>query len=133
MLSRTTKEADPAARKKQAAELYNSWRAAIESAMKNAPNTLFVCAAGNEDVDASFMQDVPAGLRLPNLIAVGAVNQAGDETDFTSHGSTVAVDADGITWRVLFQVGALSRDPARRWPPQTWRTLPPSCSRSILR
>jgi hypothetical protein len=34
-------------------------------------------------------------LHLPNLIAVGAVNQAGDETSFTSYGDTVVVDADG--------------------------------------
>ena len=38
---------------------------------------------------------MPAGLQLPNLIAVGAVNQAGDETSFTSYGPTVLVDADG--------------------------------------
>ena len=38
---------------------------------------------------------MPAGLRLPNLIAAGAVNQAGDETSFTSYGPTVVVDADG--------------------------------------
>ena len=94
-LSSTSNEADPTVRKKQAAELYNIWRAAIESAINNAPNTLFVCPAGNSDSDAEFTQGVPAGLRLPNLIAVGAVNQAGDETSFTSYGSTVVVDADG--------------------------------------
>ena len=94
-LSNTSNEADPAVRRRQAAELYSIWRAAIESAIKSAPNTLFVCAAGNSDSDAEFTQDVPVGLRLPNLIAVGAVNQAGDETSFTSYGSTVVVDADG--------------------------------------
>ncbi|PYV61407.1 MAG: hypothetical protein DMG95_12275, partial [Acidobacteria bacterium] len=75
--------------------LYQLWYDAVETAIKNAPGTLFVCAAGNSDSDASFLQDVPAGLRLPNLLAVGAVNQAGDETSFTSYGPTVAVDADG--------------------------------------
>jgi len=94
-ISNTSSEADPVARKKQAAELYNIWRAAIESAIRNAPNTLFVCSAGNSDSDAEFTQDVPAGLHLSNLITVGAANQAGDETDFTSYGSTVVVDADG--------------------------------------
>jgi subtilisin family serine protease len=34
-------------------------------------------------------------LHLPNLIAVGAVNQAGDETSFTSYGDTVVADANG--------------------------------------
>src|SRR5215470_9951008 len=94
-LSKTGGPADPEERKKRAAELYSIWHDGVEAAIKNAPNTLFVCAAGNSDSDASFLQDVPAGLRLPNLIAVGAVNQAGDETSFTSYGPTVIVDADG--------------------------------------
>ena len=94
-LSKTGGASDPAELKKKAAELYQLWYDAVETAIKNAPGTLFVCAAGNSDSDASFLQDVPAGLRLPNLLAVGAVNQAGDETSFTSYGPTVAVDADG--------------------------------------
>ena len=94
-LSKTGGASDPAELKKKAAELYQLWHDAVETAIKNAPGTLFVCAAGNSDSDASFLQDVPAGLRLPNLLAVGAVNQAGDETSFTSYGPTVAVDADG--------------------------------------
>jgi subtilisin family serine protease len=94
-LSKTGGPSDPAERKAKAAEIYAIWHDAVETAMKGAPNTLFVCAAGNADSDASFLQDVPAGLHLPNLIAVGAVNQAGDETSFTSYGPTVEVDADG--------------------------------------
>jgi hypothetical protein len=95
LLARTTNEADPGVRKKRAAELFDSWRAAIESALQSAPNTLFVCSAGNTDSDATFIQHIPSAFHLPNLIAVGAVNQAGDETSFTTYGSTVAVDADG--------------------------------------
>jgi subtilisin family serine protease len=94
-LSKTGGPSDPEERKKRAAEIYGIWHDAVETAMKGAPNTLFVCAAGNADSDASFLQDVPAGLKLPNLIVVGAVNQAGDETSFTSYGPTVVVDADG--------------------------------------
>jgi hypothetical protein len=94
-LSKTGGPTDPAQRKQRAAELYSIWHDAVESAIKNAPNTLFICAAGNSDSNASFLRDVPAGLRLPNLIAVGAVNQAGEETSFTSYGPTVIVDADG--------------------------------------
>jgi subtilisin family serine protease len=94
-LSRTGGPSDPAERKARAAEIYKIWRDSVQSAIKNASSTLFVCAAGNSDSDASFLEEVPAGLRLPNLIAVGAVNQAGDETSFTSYGPTVLVDADG--------------------------------------
>jgi subtilisin family serine protease len=94
-LSRTGGPSDPAERKARAAEIYKIWRDSVQAAIKNASSTLFVCAAGNSDSDASFLEEVPAGLRLPNLIAVGAVNQAGDETSFTSYGPTVLVDADG--------------------------------------
>ena len=46
-------------RKKLAAELYAIWHDGVEAAIKNAPDTLFVCAAGNSDSDASFLQDAP--------------------------------------------------------------------------
>ena len=39
---------------------------------------------------------MPASLNYPNIIVVGAVNQAGDATNFTSYGPTVAVYADGF-------------------------------------
>lgn len=94
-LSKTGGGTDPAERKRGAQELYAVWHAAVASAIRNAPDTLFVCAAGNADSDASFQQAVQAGLRLPNLITVGAVNQAGDETSFTSYGETVVVHANG--------------------------------------
>jgi len=55
-----------------------------------------VCAAGNSDSNASFDETIPAGFDLPNLLVVGAVDQAGDETSFTSYGKTVKVDADGF-------------------------------------
>jgi Subtilase family len=95
-LSKTGGGANPQKRKQLAEQLFVIWRGAIENAIKGAPNTLFVCAAGNADSNASFTQDAPAGLKLPNLITVGAVNQAGEETSFTSYGPTVAVDADGF-------------------------------------
>jgi len=94
-LANTGAGADPAERKQRAAELYAIWRDGVESAIRGAPNTLFVCAAGNSNHNAGFSQDVPASLHLPNLISVGAVNAAGKETDFTSYGDTVVLHADG--------------------------------------
>ncbi|HXN64100.1 MAG TPA: S8 family serine peptidase, partial [Candidatus Acidoferrales bacterium] len=76
-LSNTGAGADPAERKRRAAELFAIWRDGIESAIRSAPNTLFVCVAGNDNRDTGFSQDVPASLHLPNLITVGAVNAAG--------------------------------------------------------
>jgi subtilisin family serine protease len=94
-LSKTGGGADAAVRKEKAAKLFALWKASIENAIKSAPDTLFVTAAGNSDSDAGFIEDVPASLHLPNLVAVGAVNKSGDETSFTSHGDTVLVHSDG--------------------------------------
>jgi Subtilase family len=108
-LSRTGGGADPADRKKRADQLYAIWRQAIETAIRNAPDTLFVTAAGNSNSNAAFLEDVPASLDLPNLIAVGAVNQAGEETSFTSYGPTVVVDADGYEVESYIPGGARLR------------------------
>jgi subtilisin family serine protease len=94
-LTKTSTETDPEARKKFAEQIYAIWKEGVEGAMRRAPKTLFVCAAGNSNSNAGFLGDVPASLHLPNLIAVGAVDQAGEETSFTSYGDTVVVDADG--------------------------------------
>jgi len=95
-LAKTDPTSDATAREAKAKELYAIWRAAVANMIANAPGTLFVAAAGNGDNDATFAQDVPASLSYPNLITVGAVNQAGDATGFTSYGPTVAVYADGF-------------------------------------
>jgi subtilisin family serine protease len=108
-ISKTGGGGDPAARKKRASELYAIWRDAIETAIKGAPNTLFVTAAGNSDSDSGFIADVPSSLQLPNLIAVGAVNQAGDETSFTSYGKAVVVDSDGYNVESFVPGGAKLR------------------------
>jgi len=36
--------------------------------MKNAPEILFVCAAGNADSDSSFNEMIPSSFNLPNLL-----------------------------------------------------------------
>ncbi len=95
-LARTATISSPEERKAKAQELYSIWRTAIAKMIADTPETLFVAAAGNGDNDASFAQDVPASLTYANLLTVGAVNQAGEATSFTSYGPTVAVYADGF-------------------------------------
>lgn len=95
-LSRTGGGADPQARKERAQAIFALWKQAVQNAIRSAPDTLFVVAAGNSDSDVGFIEDVPASLHEPNLLAVGAVDQAGDETSFTSHGAQVRVHADGF-------------------------------------
>jgi len=85
----------PAERKALAREYFDIQKHGLEKAFASAPEILFVTAAGNSNEDATFTEDIPAGIRLPNLITVGAVDKAGDEASFTSYGPTVVVDANG--------------------------------------
>ena len=94
-LSKTKANQTSEERKQEALALFAIWKQAIIDAMQAAPGTLFVAAAGNADSDAGFLEDVPASLELPNLITVGATNQAGDATSFTSYGKTVVVYSSG--------------------------------------
>ena len=82
-------------RKAMARELFDIEKASLTKAFASAPDILFVTSAGNSNQDASFAEAIPSGIVLPNLITVGAVDQAGDEASFTSYGPTVAVHANG--------------------------------------
>ena len=86
---------DAADRKAIAEHLFGIEREGLYNAMKSAPEILFICAAGNADSDSSFNEMMPSSFKLPNLLTVGAVDQAGDEASFTSYGPTVLVDANG--------------------------------------
>ncbi len=69
---------------------------ALYKAMEANPDILFIPAAGNSDVDVDFTKDIPSSIDLPNVLVVGAVDQAGDETDFTSYGKNVRAHANGF-------------------------------------
>ncbi len=68
----------------------------LHDAMVATPGILYVAAAGNDDNDVEFNVTIPSGFNLPNLMVVGAVDQAGDPTSFTSGGRNVKVYADGF-------------------------------------
>ena len=85
----------PDERKAIAREYFDIQKDALTKAFASAPDILFVTAAGNSNQDASFAEDIPAGIVLPNLLTVGAVDKAGDEASFTSYGPTVKVHANG--------------------------------------
>jgi subtilisin family serine protease len=82
-------------RKQMARELFDIEKHGLEKAFASAPEILFVAAGGNSNNDATFNEFIPSSIRLPNLITVGAVDQAGDEAPFTSYGPTVVVHSDG--------------------------------------
>jgi subtilisin family serine protease len=85
----------PDERKAIARDYFEIGKAALTKAFASAPDILFITAAGNSNRDASFDEDIPADIVLPNLMTVGAVDRAGDEASFTSYGPTVVAHANG--------------------------------------
>ena len=85
----------PEARKALARKIFDIGFNALRDAMASAPEILFVTSAGNSDSDNEFEEFVPSSIELPNLLTVGAVDQAGEETGFTSFGK-VDVYANGF-------------------------------------
>lgn len=87
---------DAEERKVMAREMFETAKAALETAFKQAPEILFVGGAGNSDNDIKFDEFFPPMFQLPNLLIAGAVDQAGEATGFTSFGPTVNVYANGF-------------------------------------
>lgn len=87
--------ANPQERAQLAGNLFAIERDALEAAIKSAPDILFIAAAGNSNNNNEFVQFIPSGLNLPNLITVGAVDMAGKPTGFTTFGKNVRLYANG--------------------------------------
>jgi subtilisin family serine protease len=84
-------------RKKMAREMFEIEKKALHDAIKSAPEILFICGSGNENNDAGFVEYIPASLSdLPNLITIGAVDNEGKKTSFTTEGKNVRLYANGF-------------------------------------
>jgi subtilisin family serine protease len=97
--------ATPDERKQLARRLFVIEREALREALASAPEILFIAGSGNEDNRADFEEYIPAGLQLPNLLTVGAVDQAGEETSFSTFGKTVVLHANGFEVESLLPGG----------------------------
>jgi subtilisin family serine protease len=78
----------PEERRALARRIYDIGYKALFEAMRDAPGILFVTSAGNSDNNVAFDEVLPSSFELPNLLVVGAVDQAGDQTSFTSFGNS---------------------------------------------
>lgn len=97
--------ASPEERKQLARQLFAIERDALKQAIAAAPEILFIAGSGNEDNSADFEEYIPAGLNLPNLLTVGAVDKAGEETSFSTFGRTVVLHANGFEVESLLPGG----------------------------
>jgi subtilisin family serine protease len=74
---------DSEERKAMAREVFDIMITGMERAFSSAP-------------DATFDEFIPSSIELPNVITAAAVDQAGEETSFTSYGPTVDVHSNGF-------------------------------------
>ncbi|NDV62934.1 S8 family serine peptidase [Puniceicoccales bacterium CK1056] len=87
---------NPEQRAEIARVLFDIGYDSLVEAMASAPEILFIPAAGNSDNDVDFNKIIPSSIDLSNVLVVGAVDQAGDETGFTSYGKNIRVHANGF-------------------------------------
>ncbi len=85
----------PEERKALARQIYTIGDKALREAISGSPDILFITSAGNSDNDVKFDEFYPSSYEYPNLLSVGAVDAAGDETSFTSLGK-VDIYANGF-------------------------------------
>ena len=84
------------ARAEMAREIIGILSDGLRGAMESTPEILYVSAAGNDDSDVEFDVVIPSSYEMDNLLVVGAVDQAGTRTAFTSEGGNVVVYANGF-------------------------------------
>jgi hypothetical protein len=89
-------EPDPETRQARAAAIFETLNRALIDGMAAAPEILFVAGAGNEDEDVEFVKSTPAGINLPNVLTVGAVDVALQPAIFTSYGTSIDLYANGF-------------------------------------
>ena len=67
----------------------------LYDAIRGAPDILFITSAGNLGGDVEFDEVIPSVFDLPNLIAVGGADAAGEPVEMSSYGERVKLFANG--------------------------------------
>ncbi|MEL6724200.1 MAG: S8 family serine peptidase, partial [Pseudomonadota bacterium] len=96
MLQITGAEPEVEARQERAAAIFKTLEDGLTEAFASAPDILFVAGAGNEDENVEFVTSVPAGINLPNVITIGAVDRELQPAGFTSYGASIDLYANGF-------------------------------------
>ena len=82
-------------RKQLAREIYTIGDSALREGIAGATDILFITSSGNSDNDVTFDEFYPSSYDYPNIMSVGAVDEEGNETSFTSLGK-VEIYANGF-------------------------------------
>ncbi len=73
---------------------------AMYKIIKNNPNVLFVCAAGNSNLNLDKNKLYPCSYKLDNVITVGSIDSKGVISDVSGYGKNVDVLAPGVNVKV---------------------------------
>jgi subtilisin family serine protease len=92
-------------RRQLARRYFSETRDAMRDAIAAAPDILFITTSGNTNSDSGFEETYPADIVLPNLMTIGAVDSAGNETSFSSFGRTTVAHANGYQVESLIPGG----------------------------
>ncbi len=76
--------------------IFATMKEGLDEAMRSAPDILFIAAAGNSNNNSQFSEMIPSGLEVGNMITVGAVDQSGKPTGFTTFGKNVKLYSNGF-------------------------------------
>ena len=87
---------DDVERRQVADEIFGILEAGLREIITEAPDILFVNAAGKVVEDRENYRWIPGVFELPNLIVVGAVDSSGNPAPFSQHGPHVRLHANGL-------------------------------------
>lgn len=102
-------EADAETRKRRAQAIFDTLFDGYAALIADAPEILFVIAAGNANQDIDFVRDLPGSINLPNVLSVASVDAAGLLSTFASTGPSVDLHALGENIEALVPGGGRIR------------------------
>ena len=102
-------EADAETRKRRAQAIFDTLFDGYAALIADAPEILFVIAAGNANQDMDFVRDLPASINRPNVLSVASVDAAGALSTFASTGPSVDLHALGENIEALVPGGGRIR------------------------
>lgn len=102
-------ESDLEARKRRAQAIFDTLFDGFSALIADAPEILFVIAAGNANQDLDFVRTLPGSINLPNVLSVASVDATGALSTFASTGPSVDLHAPGENIDVLVPGGGRIR------------------------
>lgn len=84
---------------------FNNYSKELFRLIKKNPNVLFVCAAGNSNLDLDKNKIYPCSYSLDNILTVGAMDNQGIIADISGYGKSVDVLSPGVNIKACLPEG----------------------------